>query len=135
MKRITLLLLLVAAGIAVGANSAPGYIASNGDNQLLTIYCWEGTATYVWQRFEIYYHAETGNMWGTWYRGEDEGGWIDGFGVPDPTAPAADWIAGSGSFGGDAQGNWEGTFILNRRCWGTVWNMMGIGSFEGRACP
>lgn len=136
MKKILSIALLLMVGATFAASSAPaqGDIGPGSDVQILTIYCWEGRAAAIWDRFEIYYHKETGEMWGTWYRGEDEGGWIEGFGEPDPTAPAENWIAGSGIFDGDDRGEWKGTFILNSRCWGEVWNIFGAAEFHGWAC-
>ena len=137
MKKILSIALLLMVGAAFAASTMPtqATLGPTSDVQTLVIYCWEGTASAIWDRFEIFYHKETGEMWGTWYRGEDEGGWIEGYGEPDPTAPAENWIAGSGRFGGDDRGEWKGTFILDSRCWGNVWNMMVIGTFRGRACP
>ncbi|TKJ43292.1 hypothetical protein CEE36_04460 [candidate division TA06 bacterium B3_TA06] len=137
MKRTLSIALLLMVGAAFAASTMPTQIniGTTSDLQSLTIYCWEGTASVLWDRFEIFYHKETGEMWGTWYRKEDEGGWIEGYGEPAPTGPAKNWIIGKGIFDGDDSGGWEGTFILDRRCWGNVWNMMVIGIFEGRACP
>jgi hypothetical protein len=140
MKRIIMLTLLIAAGVAFAASSgSEGEVSKlTTTNQPLVIYCWEGEGTPIWTHFEIYYHQDpaslVGRMWGTWWRGDELGGWIEGRGYPDPTAPSDNWIAGEGTFGGDDQGGWQGTFILNRECWGAVWNMEGITHFEGEAC-
>lgn len=141
MKKVAMLALLVAVGVALAAVTEPveKNIDPNINDQPLVIYCWEGSGTPIWDRFEIYYHQDpasiVGRMWGTWWRGEELGGWIEGRGYPDPTAPAENWIIGEGIFGGDDQGGWEGTFVLNERCWGSVWNMFMITGFEGEACP
>jgi len=133
MKKLLLISMLLIVGAAFAASTMPtqGRIDARSDVQSLTIYCWEGTASVIWDRFEIYYHKETGEMWGTWYRGEDEGGWIYGVGEWDPDVPR---ILGSGTFGGDDSGEWEGIFYPYSRCWGKVWNPDAIGDFYGRPC-
>ncbi|TKJ43291.1 hypothetical protein CEE36_04455 [candidate division TA06 bacterium B3_TA06] len=136
MKKILLISMLLIVGAAFAASTMPTQtnIGPTSALQALTIYCWEGTATAVWDRFEIFYHKETGEMWGTWYRGENEGGWIEGFGEPDPAGKSANWYIGSGSFGGDDSGKWKGLFKLNDECRGDVWNLWIIGEFYGWSC-
>lgn len=146
MKRIIMLsavaaLVLVASSVSVASSMSVASSVSvemtapsmddNVESQILFIDCWEGTATALWDTFEIYFHTGTNNMWGTWRRGEDEGGWIAGVGEWDPNEPR---ILGSGTFGGDDSGYWEGIFYPNAGCSGTVWNPDAIGSFTGWAC-
>jgi hypothetical protein len=131
MKRI--IMLTSVAALALAASSAPvemttPSIGANVGGQILSVYDWAGTATALWDTFDIHFHTGTDNMWGTWHRGEDEGGWITGVGEWDPDEPR---ILGSGTFGGDDSGYWEGIFYPYGSCSGTVWNPDAIGSFTG----
>lgn len=134
MKKTLSIALLLMVGAAFAASTMPTQttIGPTSDVQALTIYCWEGTASALWANFAIRYDTETHDMWGYWFRQTGESGWIDGIGVPDPDVNNI--VYGSGTFGGDDRGEWEGTFVLGSRCWGTVWNSAAVGEFHGRAC-
>lgn len=133
MKKAFVTIVLAAAVVAFAASSMPGKqpIDLTCDNQVLVIYGWCGTASALWDRFEIYFHDGTGEMWGTWWRGETLGGWIDGTGEWDPEEYR---ILGSGTFSGDDSGYWGGVFYPYGRCSGTVSNPDAIGTFRGGPC-
>ena len=135
MKRLLLIAMLLIVGAAFAASSAPTQVAigPTSDPQALNPHCWCGEATGPWETFEIYFDPGTGYMWGSWYKGTT-GGWIEGFGGPDPAGESADWYIGEGIFGGDDTGGWQGTFVLNDKCWGKVWNPDVIGDFYGWPC-
>lgn len=129
---IALLLMVVAA---FAASSAPTQVAIGPTSNLQDPYCWCGVSTGPWETFEIHFDVGTGYMWGSWYKCGSVG-WIEGFGEPDPDGLGANWYIGEGIFGGDDDGVWQGTFVLDWECWGTVSSpdQPVIGEFHGWPC-